>query len=289
VSEFADRPFAAGSLTGVRSFRVTADGMLTGVVHRGVWQPGVNEAVCTRGTAPWQAFAAIAQSGVCSMAQMSWAFESMGAQTRGEVFLKKRPKSPPPPAPPAPPTRPEHQTGTLDCTCGFYAYFDDGHNPHHDSGNLLGIVEGFGVCTVGSRGFRSSKARLRALVDTIWSERKLDVVRANYPDVPIFPTLAAALSEFPLTPVESPEPKVTITTSGYTLPTSVTYTMTVDMSGITNALSRAYRSLSKSMKTPSAPTDESPRDRALRLRRERNTGPSDRLGLDGHLRRRTAR
>lgn len=68
-------------------------------------------------------------------------------------------------------------------------------------------------------------------------------------------------------------------------PTCITLDVTFDMTAWQRAfdemLTRAYRE----------PLDhsETTQERALRLRRERNTGPSDRLGLDGHLRRRTTR
>lgn len=235
MSDFADRPFAAGSLIGVRSFRVTPAGLLTGCVHRAEWQPGVNEAVCSRASDSLAQFSFVMQSMAISGAEAAWNLHAVAATMMGRVNLLKRPKLAPRPSPPARPEPVPHQAGTLDCSCGFYAYFDEGHNPHHEPGNVLGIVEGFGVCTVGSRGFRSSKARLRALVG-----QPDEMVRGNYPDVPVFPTLAAALAEFPLTPVDTPKPRG-----------SITWTMTVD--------------------TP-------PRDRALRMRRER-------FGLDGRSRR----
>jgi hypothetical protein len=53
--------------------------------------------------------------------------------------------------------------GTARCRCGFYAYHvkRDGGD---FSGAVDGIVEGYGVVTVGSKGFRCQKARILALV-----------------------------------------------------------------------------------------------------------------------------
>jgi hypothetical protein len=60
---------------------------------------------------------------------------------------------------------PTHQVASLKCGCGFYAYHDDSDNPYHQPGNVLGIVRGEGVATVGSRGFRCERAEVVALVD----------------------------------------------------------------------------------------------------------------------------
>lgn len=125
--EFDGRPFVAGSLIGIRSFRVDADARLTGVVHEQVWKPDVNEAACLLG--PYGR----------AMHQFAEKLRSAG--------LGPRP----------------HAVGGIGCQCGFYAYFK-GRNSYMGPGNVAGIVEGFGVCAVGSRGFRAEKARLVALV-----------------------------------------------------------------------------------------------------------------------------
>lgn len=286
--EFSQRPFAVGSLMGVRSFRLTSEGVLTGVVHQEPWAPGVNEAICR---SPMKSLASmrlmVSQAGV-STAELAWTMHEMSCRLSGKVNLRKRPAKParkPLTLDPAP-----HEAGTLGCTCGFYAYFDEGHNPHHYPSSVLGIIEGYGVCTTGTRGFRSSKARLRALIfdDMFRYAYPKDVgrglakkIQSRYPDVPIFWTLEAALAEFPLTPVEGaekPAPAVTARQWGKTF----TMTMQVDA----REMQRAIDSLIRAYGLPKpAPADESPRDRALRLRRERNTGPDQKRGLDGRFRR----
>lgn len=266
--QFSDRPFAIGSLFGIRSFRVANDGTLTGVVHQKPWRGGANEAICTGGLQ-----AAFASAKV-SMAEMSWALEKLSAAMSGKVLLKKRPK-PPEPKP--------HAIGTLGCTCGFYAYFDRGHNPHHHEGNMLGIVEGFGVMTVGSRGFRCSKARIRALIVEDPNQGfDLAKVMPNYPGVPVFSSVEAALAEFPLTvPEGTPEPSIADMTG------AVTVTLTFDTRAWEEAVAKIRRSLRYGISPPARGDSEkeTPQERALRLRRERNTGPASRLGLDGHFRR----
>lgn len=109
MSDFSDRPFMAGSVVGQRSFLVDDLGRLTGVSQRAVFRPGENVAVCVERSRP-------------------------------------------------------HQIATVNCGCGFYAYFDGGANPYHRDECVEGLVEGYGVCSVGERGFRAEKARLVALV-----------------------------------------------------------------------------------------------------------------------------
>lgn len=134
-----------------------------------------------------------------------------------------------------------HRAGQQDCTCGFYAYFDTKHNPHHDEeSNILGIVQGYGVVTVGDRGFRAEKLKIMALIGTPeskvadpirWHEfeavdptptrdsyKRPRLVREKVgtemaiPDkiieefaVPVFPTVELALAEYPLTVPELEE------------------------------------------------------------------------------------
>lgn len=269
MSQFSDRPFAIGSMFGIRSFRVRADGTLTGVVYQSRWHAGVNDGECrslNRGSY-------LARSGA-SMAELSWAMEKLNASLQRRVLLKKRPKpwSPPP-----------HTIGELGCTCGYYAYFHDAYNPHHHPGNMLGIIEGFGVMTVGSRGFRCAKARIRALI-VEHPDQGFDLAKVmpKYPDVRVFSSIGDALAEFPLTvPEGTPEPPevgpVTLS-SGY-----VTFTMTVD-----TMFARIARQIQdtpiKQFGCGQDASSETPQERALRMRRERNTGPRSRTGLDGFRR-----
>ena len=68
-----------------------------------------------------------------------------------------------------------HQMAGLKCNCGFWAYYDTQRNPYYVTAagwsplgrvtHVLGLVEGWGRVTSGSRGFRCSKARIIALVE----------------------------------------------------------------------------------------------------------------------------
>lgn len=143
MSEFSDRPLIAGSILGLRSFRVTDDGVLTGVMHQQCrFGPGVNEAICLNVLSRYVS-AAMAR---IMRKKFGW---------------------------PDPVERP-HQAAEKGCTCGFYAYFDGSNDYalywrlermfHSAPAGFTGIIEGTGLVTVGSRGFRAEKARLVALV-----------------------------------------------------------------------------------------------------------------------------
>lgn len=249
MSEFSDRPLIAGSIVGLRSFGVDTLGRLTGVNFKSVFTPDVNAAIC-RGDTRRSPFAFLTMPHM-----MSLPCECPACKT--------------------PQSKKNHRPGTLDCTCGYYAYFDREANPYHKDGNMLGLVEGFGNVTVGSRGFRAEKAKLVALIDesatplalikrytwqfwlnfaaALWiifwavldlrdarwgvggtelglalivltvlivlrnkaflnktrpgsTSRLTPEIRRNYPAVPVYPSLSAALAEHPLTPPEKPSP-----------------------------------------------------------------------------------
>jgi hypothetical protein len=123
-------------------------------------------------------------------------------------------------AEPEPHVIPEHQVAT--CSCGFYAYFDEA-NDYADSTTVTGVIEAYGKVTIGTRGFRAEKARLRALViprlrnsdpnrhkGSRLTRTQTQRVRANYPAVPIFDTQSAMTAEFTtteaqVTPTNDPE------------------------------------------------------------------------------------
>jgi hypothetical protein len=109
---------------------------------------------------------------------------------------------------PAPP----HEVAAKTCGCGFHAYFD-GHNSYMEWFKVAGIIEGYGLLTVGTRGFRASKARIVALIQPQGiapdrtrfrypDKRFNQMCRQHYPNVPVYPTEEAALKAHPLTPLK---------------------------------------------------------------------------------------
>src|SRR6201988_764924 len=115
MSDFSDRPFVAGSLTGVRSFRVDSLGRLAGPTYPQVFTPGETLAIC----------------------RVSPIDRAMRAQIYSVAAFTGV-------AGPAPEEPGEHHVAQRSCGCGFYAYYDNGHNPHHHAGQVLGLIEGYG-------------------------------------------------------------------------------------------------------------------------------------------------
>ena len=171
MNEFSDRPFVAGSIVGLRSFRVDS-------LH--VWRPGENVGECKRYEEARKAREARAQLGHLQHVRHSGSSVFVGMP---------------------------HEVGSLACKCGFYAYFDTGKNDWHGGaqGEIYGVVSGYGIVTVGSRGFRAQKAKLLGLV----ARRKLGNVSQLVADlygVPLFGSKQEAVERFPLTPPPLPNP-----------------------------------------------------------------------------------
>lgn len=58
-----------------------------------------------------------------------------------------------------------------DCEHGFWAYFN-GKNEFSVPGTISGLIEGYGEVIIGDKGFRASKARIRAFVEPASTWRK---------------------------------------------------------------------------------------------------------------------
>lgn len=108
----------------------------------------------------------------------------------------------------------DHRLMGLGCTCGFYAYYCEAHT-YRNNASIEGVIEGFGRCVVGSRGFRCERAIVRALVHpepdamnmlfsgTSKDEREEVLWRiAQRYGVPLFDTSTDMLKHFPLTEPE---------------------------------------------------------------------------------------
>lgn len=148
MSDFDGYGFVAGSVNGIRSWRVDQLGRLTGVTVREVWRPGVNAAECHKDTMrsgnPFVRLGALQAGGYISSPYRLTLHASAGDAI----------------AEPAPPQ--EHDPSS--CTCGFYAYFADQHNPYHEEGGLVrGVVRAYGKTTLGDKGFRAQQSEIVAL------------------------------------------------------------------------------------------------------------------------------
>ena len=228
MSDFSDRPFVAGSLIGLRAFTIDKYGRLLGPSVPQVFKPGENEAACRKdevdARSPWATLAGLTfnysfaptlpspfSAAALSAPRRSPSYgtgacpcgcgmevEFTDGDTKSLAEKAVAPTTPP---------KPTHVLGGVKCTCGFYAYFD-GLNDYKKPENGAAIIEGYGVCTVGDRGFRASKARLVALVEPKGKVSPLlrERLHRNYPDVPFYPSKREAVDAHPLTPPPTPGP-----------------------------------------------------------------------------------
>lgn len=160
--DFTGPALAAGTVLGVRAFDIDNLGRLRGVTHADVFRPGENIARCR------------------ATPQGRWTHVPGGMTW--------------------PPDEPrEHHPGSADCECGYWAHYDGTHS-YESAPRASAIIEGYGLVTLGTSGFRAGKARLVALVPPAHlpiAARVADVYGSA--GVPIYRTLADALTEHPVT------------------------------------------------------------------------------------------
>ena len=126
-----DRPLVMGSIHGLRTFRITNDGFLSPVVFTDkgfVYKDGVNEARC-----PY------------NERKVLDGLLNMGAGLEEPELI------------------PLHRVASKNCSCGFYAYTTP-DKEYRFLDSTPGVIEGSGLVTVGSKGFRAEKAKIVALV-----------------------------------------------------------------------------------------------------------------------------
>lgn len=131
-------PLIPGELYGMRAFRIRPDGTLS-PLHRNksyVYKAGVNEAKCD--DEPYE----------MTMMLNTGAIISKITVTPELVFH----------------TNGDFTAPNIDCTCGFYAYFEDANETsfmQHDGDNQVNaIVRATGRCIVGDFGFKAQKLEI---------------------------------------------------------------------------------------------------------------------------------
>lgn len=103
----------------------------------------------------------------------------------------------------------------MNCTCGFYAYFDRPSFDGLDEPLLswmdiqsdwypYGIIEGYGKIIMGTFGFRAEKARIKALVASSVLQLR-DRVAARYPTIEFFDSIEEAKEAYPVMSLEQAE------------------------------------------------------------------------------------
>lgn len=229
MSDFSDRSFHVGSMVGLRAFKVDALGRLVGPSQGGIFKPGENEAVCKKSDGSYGVATMGGQTYYYSPgtwayavdpATNSFAVPSVSQVTAAaELGLAEKAVEPNDP----PKVKPKHVVAGAGCLCGFYAYFD-GLNDYMVTGRIAAVVEGYGTYMLGTRGFRSSKARLLGLIvpkfgryeGASFSTASADVMSPavlarvvhNYPDVPFYASQDEAIEAHPLHEPDLPTPEM---------------------------------------------------------------------------------
>lgn len=114
---------------------------------------------------------------------------------------------------------PECQYPTKRCSCGFYAYYEVDQWSQHPAfagkfQRVHGVIEGYGRCVVGSKGFRAENALIVALlipdvadISKHWAGERtpeearqdvIDILTAKFPTVPLFESRDVMLANTPL-------------------------------------------------------------------------------------------
>jgi len=194
---FGSRPFAAGALTGIRAWQVqgTVNKPLEGLFHHQEWGPGVNVSFCDNKPA---------------LKNACWKDHEEDPRAHvDDCYFDNR-------------------CGGVEmkCGCGFWAY-TNGRNDYYRGmigqggiAHVSGIIQGFGKCVVGPKGFRAEKAIIKCLIlparmhTRMVSDQTMETVLQRqlrrsmdllYPGIPIFSDEEIAMAEYPLTLTEEEE------------------------------------------------------------------------------------
>ena len=131
LDDFGGVEFQITPIRGVRAFRVDATGQLLSVHHIHRWTSGENLADCK---SPWAKYLV---GGVVR-------YYAAGGEVRPNVDAEP------------------YEHDMADCMCGFYGFLD-GSADYHNPGRVEGVIEAYGDVYLGTRGFRTTKARIVAL------------------------------------------------------------------------------------------------------------------------------
>lgn len=139
---FGGYGFAAGSVHGIRSFRVDVWSRLLSTAHPYVWRPGEHVMSCAREGMPNSLFS--------GWIQVTYA-------TTSPLHSRKKGKAP---------AEDVHTCAGLEdegCGKGLYGYWGEQENEYCTEGTLEGIIQAYGKVIMGTRGFRAEKAHVVAL------------------------------------------------------------------------------------------------------------------------------
>ncbi|MGZ4807633.1 MAG: hypothetical protein ACXV5U_14750 [Ilumatobacteraceae bacterium] len=196
MSDFAGQEFdfAAGSLLGLRGWKMDTLGRLHGVTHHVVWIPGENVAVCQA----WNYVPcpnrevpkispvdeAVGKKKKKRKLSTEYSFSWYGSESSCDDATCRM-------------GRHQVESGHRfdpDCKCGFWAYDEAGFE---ELGDVVGVIEGYGKATIGTKGFRCEKARIVALSRDGLSRSEESRLTDLYPGVEFHDDVAALVERFP--------------------------------------------------------------------------------------------
>lgn len=86
------------------------------------------------------------------------------------------------------------------CRCGFYAHYRADEERDEYQWSVEGVIRGYGLATLGTKGFRCERAEIVAVSREEGPLRRPlpDPFASSYPGVAVFDTAAEMLTAFPL-------------------------------------------------------------------------------------------
>ena len=202
--EYAGFALAMGEVYGLRTWRMDDHGRLR-AMHLEMappWRPGVNEAVCYADSYGSVGFMGGFIGGLVTGGMVLGPPSASCQCTVCTAACSPQPEQ----------KLEQHAVPDESCACGFYAYTSpktretySGHD-----GNVFGVIRGTGRTLIGTKGFRSEKAEIVALLDPshgrdgTYGEWMADRLRSVYPEVPLLPRRADVVT---FAPLESPLPQ----------------------------------------------------------------------------------
>ena len=199
-NEFSGIDFALGSVRGTRAFDVDELGRLTGVALKQIWTPGENLAECRRadfeksqrmlffnpfyfGTSSEEEDRKVSEEAFRKIVGDRQHYAPSAFREATEKYLADQEEK-------------KRVDSIIDCTHGFYGYYESSNDYGEADLRVNGVIEGYGEVVIGTRGFRASKARIVALHIPKKFKRNRRVLE-NYATIPFFESFDQMVREYP--------------------------------------------------------------------------------------------
>ena len=170
-ADYSEYGYGVGEVRGARKWQITQDGYLCGLFHKQKWVLGENTALCRK---------------AISNPSRARGYYPTAAKVDSVIWAE-------PDEPFDPPERDHFKVHE----CGFYGFFDGSNDfqPTPDGLLMSGVIEGWGLVTLGPRGFRCSMARIVALL--MDDPQNQAGIPGHYFGVPVFVSFERMIDEFP--------------------------------------------------------------------------------------------